>query len=77
MDHREAIHFAPNRELKLEQIRPHVAMFMEPHATDWHLIELVVRNFGENAAYDIRFAFVNPPTVGQYEKRARQAGERR
>jgi hypothetical protein len=67
MDHREAIHFAPNRELKLEQIRPHVAMFMEPHATDWHLIELVVRNFGENAAYDIRFAFVNPPTVGQYE----------
>jgi hypothetical protein len=56
-----------NRELKREQIRPHVAMFMEPHATDWHLIELVVRNFGETAAYDVRFAFVNPPTVGLYE----------
>jgi hypothetical protein len=27
----------------------------------------VVRNFGDTAAYDVRFAFVNPPTVGQYE----------
>lgn len=56
-----------NRVLRLEETRPHVAMYMEPHASDWHLIELVVRNFGETAAYDVQFAFINPPTVAQYE----------
>src|SRR6185312_1374982 len=56
-----------NREARVEEMRPHVAMYMEPHASDWHLIELVVRNFGKTAAYDVRFSFVNPPTVGQYE----------
>jgi hypothetical protein len=55
------------RELRLEETRPHVAMFMEPHASDWHLIELVVRNFGETAAHDVQFTFINPPTVAQYE----------
>jgi hypothetical protein len=55
------------RELKREKTRPHVAMYMEPHASDWHVIELVVRNFGETAAYDVQFKFDNPPTVGQYE----------
>jgi hypothetical protein len=53
--------------LTAEQTRPHVAMFMEPHAADWHVIELVVRNFGKTAAYDIRFSFTNPPTVAEYE----------
>jgi hypothetical protein len=56
-----------NRQLKSEQIRPQVAMFMEPHAADWHVIELVVRNFGQTAAHDVRFEFVNPPTVAIYE----------
>lgn len=56
-----------SRELKLAVTRPHVAMFMEPHPSDWHLIELVVRNFGETAAHDVQFTFVNPPTVAQYE----------
>jgi hypothetical protein len=55
------------RELRIEQMRPHVAMFMEPHASDWHVIELVVRNFGQTAAYDVEFSFLNPPTVAQYE----------
>jgi hypothetical protein len=59
-----------NRRLAAEQIRPHVAMLMEPHAADWHVIELVVRNFGRTAAYDIRFSFQNPPTVGEYENAA-------
>jgi hypothetical protein len=58
-----------NRALKLEQVRPQVAMFMEPHAVDWHIIELVVRNFGQTAAYDVRFDFINPPTVAAYEDR--------
>ncbi|KAA1429864.1 hypothetical protein [Mycolicibacter arupensis] len=56
-----------NRRLAAEQSRPHVAMFMEPHAADWHVIELVVRNFGKTAAYDIRFSFTQPPTVARYE----------
>ncbi len=56
-----------NRRLATEQTRPHVAMFMEPHAADWHVIELVVRNFGKTAAYDIRFSFDQPPTVARYE----------
>ena len=42
-------------------------MLMEPHVADWHVIELVVRNFGSTAAYDIRFNFPNPPTVAEYE----------
>ena len=59
-----------NRQLAAEQTRPHVAMLMEPHAADWHVIELVVRNFGRTAAYDIRFSFPNPPTVAEYENAA-------
>jgi hypothetical protein len=56
-----------NRKLAAEQTRPHVAMLMEPHAADWHVIELVVRNFGQTAAHDIRFSFPTPPTVAEYE----------
>lgn len=56
-----------DRDLALERTRPHVATYMESHAADWHLIELVVRNFGQTAAYDIEFDFTNPPTVAKYE----------
>jgi hypothetical protein len=59
-----------NRRLAAERTRPQVAMFMEPHPADWHVIELVVRNFGQTAAYDIRFAFPNPLTVAEYENAA-------
>jgi hypothetical protein len=59
-----------NRRVVAEQTRPHVAMLMEPHAADWHVIELVARNFGQTAAYDIRFSFPNPPTVAEYENAA-------
>jgi hypothetical protein len=50
-----------------ELTQPNVAMFMEPSASDWHLVELVVKNFGRTPAYGIRFEFANPPTVGKYE----------
>jgi len=50
-----------------ELLQPNVAMYMEPSASDWHLIELVVKNFGRTPAYGIRFEFANPPTVGKYE----------
>lgn len=59
-----------NRQLAAAQTRPHVAVLMEPHAVDWHVIELVVRNFGKTAAYDIRFSFASPPTVAEYENAA-------
>jgi hypothetical protein len=50
-----------------ELMQPNVAMFMEPAANDWHLVELVVKNFGRTPAYGIRFEFAHPPTVGKYE----------
>lgn len=56
-----------NRALAAEKTRPYVAMLMEPHVADWHVIELVVRNFGRTAAYDVRFNFPHPPTVAEYE----------
>ena len=57
-----------NRRLAAEQTRPHVAMLMEPHAADWHVIELVVRNFGQTAAYDIRFSFPTSADRGRIRK---------
>ena len=56
------------REFDNEQVRPQVVMYMESHPADWHLIELVIRNFGKTAAYDIQFAFFKPPTVARYEE---------
>lgn len=56
-----------NRRAATEETRPHVGMFMEPHAADWHVIELVVRNFGKTSAYDVSFTFPHPPTVAEYE----------
>ncbi|MCV7298218.1 hypothetical protein H7J93_01025 [Mycobacterium barrassiae] len=50
-----------------ERTQPNVAMYMEPAANDWHLVELVVRNFGQTPAYNIRFEWAHPPTVGKYE----------
>ncbi|RDH77083.1 hypothetical protein DVS77_19325 [Mycolicibacterium moriokaense] len=47
--------------------QPNVAMFMEPSATDWHLVELVVKNFGQKPAYGIKLEFATPPTVARYE----------
>ena len=59
-----------NRRVAAEQTRPHVGVLMEPHAADWHVIELVVKNFGQTAAYNIQFSFTNPPTVAEYENAA-------
>ncbi len=55
------------REQNAELTAPNVAMFMEPSANDWHLVELVVKNYGRTPAFGIRFEFANPPTVGKYE----------
>jgi hypothetical protein len=50
-----------------ELMQPNVAMYMEPSAQDWHLIELVVKNFGRTPAYSISCNFTNAPTVPRYE----------
>ena len=55
------------RDKRAELTQPNVAMFMEPSGSDWHLVELVVRNYGQTPAYGLRFEFANPPTVGKYE----------
>ncbi len=47
--------------------QPNVAMYMEPSASDWHLVELVVKNFGQKPAYGVKFEFATPPTVPRYE----------
>ncbi|MGZ6778516.1 MAG: hypothetical protein ACXVGO_05935 [Mycobacterium sp.] len=47
--------------------RPNVAMYMEPSASDWHLVELVVKNFGQKPAYGVQLEFASPPTVARYE----------
>ena len=52
-------HYQQAKEHTQEQVRPNVAMFMEPSATDWHLVELVVRNFGRTPAYGVRFEFAD------------------
>lgn len=57
-----------NRQLKRDELRPHVVMYMEPNASDWHVIELVVRNFGKSPAHHVEFRFPTPLTVGRYEE---------
>ncbi len=47
--------------------KPNVAMFMEPSASDWHLVELVVKNFGQKPAFGVQLEFASPPTVPRYE----------
>ena len=58
-------HAAKHESEDLSQ--PNVAMYMEPSASDWHLVELVVKNFGQKPAYGIKFEFATPPTVPRYE----------
>jgi hypothetical protein len=62
------LHVRRKQAQTTEQVRPYVSMFMEPHAADWHLIELVTRNFGRTAAYDVKFTFLRPLTVARYEE---------
>jgi hypothetical protein len=56
------------RQQDADILRPNVSVYMEPNAADWHLIELVVKNFGRTPAYGIEFEFRNPPTVPRYEE---------
>jgi hypothetical protein len=39
------------RELREEQARPYVAVFMEPSTRSPRVIDLVIRNFGSTAAH--------------------------
>lgn len=39
--------------LRREQVQPHVAVYMEPSPVDQVFIQLVVKNFGPTAAFDV------------------------
>jgi hypothetical protein len=56
-----------NRQQSEDLVAPNVAMYMEPNATDWHLVELVVKNYGRTPAHEVRFDFTDVPTVPRYE----------
>src|SRR5262245_14565535 len=45
---------AEARRVRLEQSQPYVVIFMEPSRAGTYFIDLVVRNFGTTAAYDVR-----------------------
>ena len=55
------------RELRLQQERPYVAVFMEPSAAAL-IMDLVIRNFGTTAAFKIKV------TITPHPQRAGQAG---
>lgn len=44
-------------QLRLEQIQPNVVLFMEPGGADIHLFDLVLKNFGQTSAIDVRVNF--------------------
>jgi hypothetical protein len=57
------------RRLREQQAQPYVVTYMEPNAATPHIIDLVVRNFGTTAAYNVRL-HVEPAVM-----RSAQGGE--
>jgi len=49
------------RALRQEQAQPYVAVYMEPSAATLQIIDLVVRNFGATAAYEVRLKIAPRP----------------
>ncbi|MBU3067895.1 hypothetical protein KO481_41085 [Nocardia sp. NEAU-G5] len=54
---------AEARKTREEQAQPNVIMYSEPNQTHWHVLELVVKNFGTTPAYNIRLNFEQAPQV--------------
>lgn len=50
-----------SRHLRREQAKPYVVAFMEPSPASPQIIKLVVRNFGNTTAHDVRVAITPPP----------------
>jgi hypothetical protein len=42
------------RRLREDQAQPYIAVYIETSAVSQHLVDLVIRNFGSTAAYDVR-----------------------
>lgn len=49
------------RRTREELAQPNVALFAELNHTDWQVIEIVVKNFGNTPAYHITFDFKGTP----------------
>ena len=48
-------------QLHLEQIQPNVVLIMEPGRADVHLFDLVLKNFGQTSAHDVRVSMGDSP----------------
>lgn len=46
-----------------EQSQPNVVMFTEPMQADWQFLELVIKNYGQTPAYDVRVSLDTTPEV--------------
>ncbi|MEV4126079.1 hypothetical protein [Nocardia sp. NPDC049707] len=46
-----------------EQAQPNVVVFMEHNHADWHMLELVVKNFGTTPALNVRMSITPTPQV--------------
>lgn len=44
------------RETREEQAQPNVVLYTEPNEADWHILEIVIKNFGSTPAYNVRIA---------------------
>lgn len=51
------------RAARYEASKPYVVAYLEPHPADLSLVDLVVKNFGQTAAYDIRLKASPPLTT--------------
>jgi hypothetical protein len=48
------------RRLRAEQAQPYVAVYLEPTLAAPQMVDIVIRNFGTTAAYEVRVE-INPP----------------
>lgn len=54
---------AQAQETREKQAQPNVTAYMEHSLASWHLIELVIKNFGATPAYNVEVSFDPPPQV--------------
>jgi hypothetical protein len=55
------------RRTRERQTQPNVVLFADVNSTDWHWVDVIIKNFGQTAAYNIRLEFDLWPTVMPWE----------
>jgi hypothetical protein len=51
------------RRTRERQAQPNVVVFADLNADDWHWLDVIVKNFGQTPAYNVRLRFDPWPTV--------------